>query len=85
MNRVSPIVTRILAKAQFITNASLTSIATILVLRDIYNKFVRIYSEIIISLTPVDKMLEVLVTNNFFYIAITDDDDRLYALFFADL
>lgn len=30
-------------------------------------------------------MLEVLLTNNFFYEAITDDDDRLRALFFVDL
>lgn len=30
-------------------------------------------------------MLEVLVANNFFYVAVTDDDDRLRALFFADL
>lgn len=41
----------------------------------------------IISLTPVDKVLEVLSTNDFFYKIVTDDDDsdRLRALFFANL
>lgn len=83
-NRVSPTVIRTLAKAQFITKASLTSVATILVLRDIYNKFARIRSEMIVSLIPVDKILKVLATNEFFYEVVTDDDNRLRALFFAD-
>lgn len=39
----------------------------------------------IISLTPVDKILKVLIANEFFYKTITNDDDRLYALFFVDL
>lgn len=39
----------------------------------------------IVSLTPVDKMLEVLGTNEFFYEAVTNDDNRLRVLFFADL
>lgn len=39
----------------------------------------------IISLILVDKMLEVLVANEFFYKVVTDDDYRLRALFFADI
>lgn len=56
-----------------------------LVLRDIYNKFAYIRSDIIISLILVDKMLEVLVANEFFYKVVTDDNYRLRVLFFADI
>lgn len=45
---------RALAKEEFIIKAGLLGIGTILVLRDIYNKFAKIQYKLIISKTPID-------------------------------
>lgn len=39
----------------------------------------------IVSLILTDKVLEVLASNDFFYEVVTDEGNRLRALFFADL
>lgn len=56
-----------------------------LVLRDIYNEFAKIRSELIQSRIPVDKVLELLADSKFHTAYEVDDDDRLRCLFFAYL
>lgn len=72
-----------LAKAEFITKPSLLKLTTVLVLRNIYNEFAKIRYKIIISKILVDRVLEELVSNEFFTLYIIDKNNRLYCLFFA--
>lgn len=82
-SRVSPAIARTLAKDQFVTKKGLSADAAVPVLRDIYNEFAKIRSELIQSRIPVDKVLELLVDSKFHTAYEVDNDDRLRCLFFA--
>lgn len=72
-------------KDKFIIRPSLLSRAVALVLRDIYNKFVRFRYSIINYRTPVDAIIKELSTNIFFFRYEASGDDRLRYIFFAYL
>lgn len=83
-SRALPTITRTLAKAEFITKASITSIAAAAsILRDIYNEFARLRYDIINTKTPIDRVLKELANKEFFAIPEADKDRRLRCLFFA--
>lgn len=81
-NRVSPTIIHTLAKEQFVTKKGLSVDAVVLVLRDIYNEFAKVRSELIQSRTPINKVLELLADSEF-YTTYEVDNNRLRYLFFA--
>lgn len=56
-SRALPIVTRAIAKAEFVTKPGLSALATVLILRDIYNEFAKLRYKIINTKTPIDRIL----------------------------
>lgn len=82
-SRASLVVTRAIAKAEFITKLGLSTIAATLILRDIYNKFAKLRYEIISTKTLADRILQELANEEFFTALETDSKDRLYCLFFV--
>lgn len=84
-NRVLPATTRTMLKDEFIIQAGLLGKAVAaLVLRNIYNEFVRFRYDLINSRTPVDAAIKELASNNFFVrYEASDDDDRLRCIFFT--